>query len=241
MRSRARSRGTTSMGSRSSSRRDWRAFDDRRGRARGADPLFDAAHAQTRAASQAPRAELRRRRPDRRRLRRTDPRRGLVRFGSRSPARRVRAPADRRVDAQRNPAHGSGFGTRPAHRARRRERALHDRGRARRRSQCGGNGPALPRISARDCRGVPRAAAFLDAPLPLGESLEGDWANDPGCIVADRAERASLAALISGLPRVNARSCCCITSAENRCEPSVDSSQSRRNAPRSCTPARSPG
>jgi RNA polymerase sigma factor for flagellar operon FliA len=36
--------------------------------------------------------------------------------------------------------------------------------------------------------------------LPIGESLSGDWSDDPGRIVADRCERAWLAELISGLP-----------------------------------------
>lgn len=57
--------------------------------------------------------------------------------------------------------------------------------------------PGYRRAIAAAYRGQPLS---LDAPLPLGESLGADWADDPGCIVADRAERASLAALISGLP-----------------------------------------
>lgn len=40
----------------------------------------------------------------------------------------------------------------------------------------------------------------LDAPLPQGESLAGDWGADPACIVERRARRATLAALIAALP-----------------------------------------
>ncbi len=99
--------------------------------------------------------------------------------------------------------------------------------------------PGYRRAIAAAYRGQPLS---LDAPLPLGESLEGDWANDPGSHRCRPCRtREPRGAHFRASRRVNARSCCCITSAENRCEPSVDSSQSRRNAPRSCTPARSPG
>jgi RNA polymerase sigma factor FliA len=40
----------------------------------------------------------------------------------------------------------------------------------------------------------------LDAPLPIGESLSGDWSGDPARICEWRTERAALNALVSGLP-----------------------------------------
>jgi RNA polymerase sigma factor FliA len=39
----------------------------------------------------------------------------------------------------------------------------------------------------------------LDAPLPQGESLTGDWSEDPARLVEARSERRALARLISGL------------------------------------------
>jgi RNA polymerase sigma factor for flagellar operon FliA len=57
--------------------------------------------------------------------------------------------------------------------------------------------PGYRRALAAAYRGQPLS---LDAPLPIGESLSGDWSDDPGRIVADRCERAWLAELISGLP-----------------------------------------
>jgi RNA polymerase sigma factor for flagellar operon FliA len=40
----------------------------------------------------------------------------------------------------------------------------------------------------------------LDAPLPIGESLSGDWSEDPARICERRTERASLNALVDRLP-----------------------------------------
>jgi RNA polymerase sigma factor for flagellar operon FliA len=40
----------------------------------------------------------------------------------------------------------------------------------------------------------------LDAPLPIGESLSGDWSEDPARVCERRTERASLNALVNGLP-----------------------------------------
>ncbi|MGA8473594.1 MAG: sigma-70 family RNA polymerase sigma factor [Candidatus Cybelea sp.] len=57
--------------------------------------------------------------------------------------------------------------------------------------------PGYRRALAAAYRGQPLS---LDAPLPIGESLSGDWSHDPGRIVGDRCERAWLAELISGLP-----------------------------------------
>jgi RNA polymerase sigma factor (sigma-70 family) len=59
----------------------------------------------------------------------------------------------------------------------------------------------------RRCPGYRRAVAAaihgqplsLDAPLPHGESLAGDWGDDPAHIVEERLEGEWLAALISGL------------------------------------------
>ncbi|HEY6484948.1 MAG TPA: sigma-70 family RNA polymerase sigma factor [Candidatus Cybelea sp.] len=61
----------------------------------------------------------------------------------------------------------------------------------------------------RQCPGYRRAVAAvyrgqplsLDAPLPVGESLSGDWSVDPAQIVEHRLERSHLAALIAGLPK----------------------------------------
>jgi len=41
----------------------------------------------------------------------------------------------------------------------------------------------------------------LDAPLPLGETLSGDWSGDPGQIFERRSRYARLAALIARLPQ----------------------------------------
>jgi RNA polymerase sigma factor FliA len=57
--------------------------------------------------------------------------------------------------------------------------------------------PGYRRALAAAYRGQPLS---LDAPLPKGESLAYDWSDDPACIVAQRCERAHLAALIAGLP-----------------------------------------
>jgi RNA polymerase sigma factor (sigma-70 family) len=57
--------------------------------------------------------------------------------------------------------------------------------------------PGYRRALAAAYRGQPLS---LDAPLPKGESLAGDWGDDPARIVARRAQRAELAALIRGLP-----------------------------------------
>lgn len=40
----------------------------------------------------------------------------------------------------------------------------------------------------------------LDAPLPHGETLSGDWSADPATIVTARSRSAALVALIDGLP-----------------------------------------
>ncbi len=68
--------------------------------------------------------------------------------------------------------------------------------------------PTIAEMDAR-CPGYARALAAthrgqplsLDAPLPQGEMLSGDWSADPGCIVERRSRRAALAALIAALPR----------------------------------------
>ncbi len=57
--------------------------------------------------------------------------------------------------------------------------------------------PGYRRAIAAAHRGQPLS---LDAPLPIGESLAGDWTEDPGRIVEQRCERERLAALIAGLP-----------------------------------------
>ena len=70
-----------------------------------------------------------------------------------------------------------------------------------------GDVPSAQEMDAR-CPGYRRAVAAaycgqplsLDAPLPIGESLSGDWSDDPGRIVENRSERARLAALVEGLP-----------------------------------------
>jgi RNA polymerase sigma factor FliA len=57
--------------------------------------------------------------------------------------------------------------------------------------------PGYRRAIAAAYRGQPLS---LDAPLPLGESLSGDWSDDPGRIVEARTERERLVSLIAGLP-----------------------------------------
>jgi RNA polymerase sigma factor FliA len=59
--------------------------------------------------------------------------------------------------------------------------------------RCPGYGRAL----AAAYWGVPLS---LDAPLPQGEALPGDWSGDPARIFERQAERAALAAQIAGLP-----------------------------------------
>lgn len=71
-----------------------------------------------------------------------------------------------------------------------------------------GDVPTLGEMERR-CPGYTRALAAahwgvplsLDAPLPNGETLPDDWSDDPARIIERHAERAALAALISGLPR----------------------------------------
>jgi RNA polymerase sigma factor FliA len=58
--------------------------------------------------------------------------------------------------------------------------------------------PGYRRALAAVYRGQPLS---LDAPLPVGESLSGDWSGDPAQIVERRLERSHLAALIAGLPK----------------------------------------
>ena len=57
--------------------------------------------------------------------------------------------------------------------------------------------PGYRRAVAAAYRGQPLS---LDAPLPIGETLSGNWSDDPGRIVEERSEREWLAALIAGLP-----------------------------------------
>ena len=40
----------------------------------------------------------------------------------------------------------------------------------------------------------------LDAPLPIGETLTGDWSGDPATILAERCRGDALVALVDGLP-----------------------------------------
>ncbi len=56
--------------------------------------------------------------------------------------------------------------------------------------------PGYRRAIAAAYRGQPLS---LDAPLPIGESLAGDWSEDPARIVERRHERSYLAALLEGL------------------------------------------
>lgn len=70
-----------------------------------------------------------------------------------------------------------------------------------------GDVPSVEEMEAR-CPGYRRAVAAayrgqplsLDAPLPIGESLSGNWSDDPARLVEESSERAHLAALIAGLP-----------------------------------------
>jgi RNA polymerase sigma factor FliA len=57
--------------------------------------------------------------------------------------------------------------------------------------------PGYRRAVAAAYRGQPLS---LDAPLPIGESLAGDWSADPGRIVECRSERERLGALVASLP-----------------------------------------
>lgn len=57
--------------------------------------------------------------------------------------------------------------------------------------------PGYRRAVAAAYRGQPLS---LDAPLPIGESLAGDWSDDPGRIVEHRSESERLAGLVDGLP-----------------------------------------
>lgn len=58
--------------------------------------------------------------------------------------------------------------------------------------------PGYARALAASHRGQPLS---LDAPLPPGELLSGDWSCDPGHIVERRSRRAALAGLIAALPQ----------------------------------------
>jgi RNA polymerase sigma factor for flagellar operon FliA len=58
--------------------------------------------------------------------------------------------------------------------------------------------PGYVRAMTATHRGQPLS---LDAPLPQGESLSGDWSGDPGYIFERRSRGAGLAALIAGLPQ----------------------------------------
>jgi RNA polymerase sigma factor FliA len=57
--------------------------------------------------------------------------------------------------------------------------------------------PGYQRARTAAHRGQPLS---LDAPLPYGESLSGDWGDDPARIVEQRLERRRLATLVAGLP-----------------------------------------
>jgi len=57
--------------------------------------------------------------------------------------------------------------------------------------------PGYQRALAAAHRGQPLS---LDAPLPIGESLSGDWSDDPARIVEQRLENKRLYALVAGLP-----------------------------------------
>ena len=57
--------------------------------------------------------------------------------------------------------------------------------------------PGYERALTATYRGQPLS---LDAPLPIGESLSGDWGDDPARIVEQRLERKRLCALVAGLP-----------------------------------------
>jgi RNA polymerase sigma factor for flagellar operon FliA len=58
--------------------------------------------------------------------------------------------------------------------------------------------PGFLRAMSATHRGQPLS---LDAPLPQGEKLSGDWSGDPGRIFEDRSRHAALAALVAGLPQ----------------------------------------
>jgi RNA polymerase sigma factor FliA len=57
--------------------------------------------------------------------------------------------------------------------------------------------PGYERALTAAHRGQPLS---LDAPLPIGESLSGDWSDDPARIVERRLENRRLCALVAGLP-----------------------------------------
>ncbi len=57
--------------------------------------------------------------------------------------------------------------------------------------------PGYLRAMSATNRGQPLS---LDAPLPQGESLSGDWSGDPGRILEERSRHTELAALIARLP-----------------------------------------
>src|SRR5581483_4124799 len=57
--------------------------------------------------------------------------------------------------------------------------------------------PGYSRAVTAAHRGQPLS---LDAPLPHGESLSGDWSDDPAEIVEQRLERRRLVAPVAGLP-----------------------------------------
>ncbi len=57
--------------------------------------------------------------------------------------------------------------------------------------------PGYLRAMSATHRGQPLS---LDAPLPQGESLSGDWSGDPGRIFEERSRHTELAALIARLP-----------------------------------------
>lgn len=71
-----------------------------------------------------------------------------------------------------------------------------------------GEVPAVAEIDRR-CPGYVRAMTAahcgqplsLDAPLPQGETLAGDWRDDPARILAERSRSDALAALIDRLPK----------------------------------------
>ncbi|MGA8534967.1 MAG: sigma-70 family RNA polymerase sigma factor [Candidatus Tumulicola sp.] len=58
--------------------------------------------------------------------------------------------------------------------------------------------PGYLRAMSATHRGQPLS---LDAPLPLGETLSGDWSADPGRIVEERTRRRDLVALVARLPQ----------------------------------------
>ncbi len=58
--------------------------------------------------------------------------------------------------------------------------------------------PGYERALTAAHRGQPLS---LDAPLPIGESLSGDWSDDPAHIVERRLENRRLYALVADLPR----------------------------------------